>query len=67
MRDAVALRSAIGLASQYAAVDELLTGRENLKLYHPGRAERRRRHHHPADHQCWRKSTGLPTRSEAPA
>ena len=26
-RDAVALRSAVGLAGQYAAVDELLTGR----------------------------------------
>ena len=47
MRDAVALRPAIGLAGQYAAVDEMLTGRENLQLvgqlYHPGRAERRRR------------------------
>ena len=46
-RDAVALRSAIGLAGQYAAVDELLTGRENLELvgllYHLGKAERRRR------------------------
>ena len=44
VRDAVALRSAIGLAGQYAAVDELLTGRENLELvgqlYHRGRAER---------------------------
>ena len=41
------LRSHIGLAGQYAAVDELLTGRENLELvgllYHLGRAERRRR------------------------
>jgi ABC-2 type transport system ATP-binding protein len=47
VRDAVALRSAIGLAGQYAAVDELLTGRENLELvgqlYHRGRAERRQR------------------------
>ncbi|MDA8357887.1 MAG: ATP-binding cassette domain-containing protein, partial [Actinomycetota bacterium] len=46
-RDAVALRSVIGLAGQYAAVDELLTGRENLELvgllYHLGKAERRRR------------------------
>jgi ABC-type multidrug transport system ATPase subunit len=45
VRDAVALRPAIGLAGQYAAVDEMLTGRENLplvgQLYHPGRAERR--------------------------
>ncbi|MDT0322315.1 ATP-binding cassette domain-containing protein [Streptomyces millisiae] len=45
--DAATLRSRIGLAGQYAAVDELLTGRENLELvgllYHVGRAERRRR------------------------
>ena len=41
--DAAALRSIIGLAGQYAAVDELLTGRENLeligRLYHLGRAD----------------------------
>ena len=47
VRDADALRSVIGLAGQYAAVDELLTGRENLELvgqlYHLGRAERRQR------------------------
>jgi len=30
--DAGPLRAAIGLAGQYAAVDELLTGRENLEL-----------------------------------
>jgi ABC-2 type transport system ATP-binding protein len=30
--DAVALRSVIGLAGQYAAVDEILTGRENLEM-----------------------------------
>ena len=45
VRDAVALRSAIGLAGQYAAVDEMPTERENLELvgqlYHLGRAERR--------------------------
>jgi daunorubicin resistance ABC transporter ATP-binding subunit len=45
--DAAALRSAIGLAGQYAAVDELLTGRENLELvglwYHLPRAVYRRR------------------------
>ncbi len=140
VQDAVALRLAIGLAGQYAAVDEMLTGRENLQLvgqlYRPGRAERRqraervleqfqladaadrsvriyrggmrqrldlaaslgasrqcsswtsrppawirarrrpvaadrgsrgRRHHHPADHQYWRKSTGSRTGSEGPA
>jgi ABC-2 type transport system ATP-binding protein len=41
------LRSRIGLAGQYAAVDENLTGQENLemvgRLYHLGRRESRRR------------------------
>ena len=41
------LRPLIGLAGQYAAVDENLTGRENLvmvgRLYHLGRREARRR------------------------
>ncbi len=32
LRDADALRSAIGLAGQYAAVDEILTGLENLEM-----------------------------------
>jgi daunorubicin resistance ABC transporter ATP-binding subunit len=45
--EASQLRSAIGLAGQYAAVDELLTGRENLELvgllYRLGRREYRRR------------------------
>ncbi len=31
-KDAKAVRSMIGLAGQYATVDELLTGRENLEL-----------------------------------
>ena len=47
VREAGAVRSAIGLAGQYAAVDEHLTGRENLvmvgRLYHLGRAEAARR------------------------
>ena len=47
VRDAAALRSVIGLAGQYAAVDENLTGRENLelvgRLYHLRGAEARRR------------------------
>jgi ABC-2 type transport system ATP-binding protein len=46
-RDAAALRAKIGLAGQYAAVDENLTGFENLemvgRLYHMPRAEARRR------------------------
>ncbi len=45
--DARELRSKIGLAGQYAAVDELLTGRENLELvglwYHLDKREYRRR------------------------
>src|SRR5271165_750838 len=44
--DAKRLRSLIGLTGQFAAVDELLTGRENLELvglfYRLSRAERRR-------------------------
>jgi ABC-2 type transport system ATP-binding protein len=47
VRQAGSLRSVIGLAGQYAAVDELLTGRENLELvglwYHLGKGEYRRR------------------------
>jgi ABC-2 type transport system ATP-binding protein len=47
VRDASRLRSRIGLAGQYAAVDELLTGRENLELvglwYHLPKRERRNR------------------------
>src|SRR5437588_9951713 len=47
VRDAEQLRGAIGLAGQYAAVDENLTGRENLELvgvlYHLGKVEARRR------------------------
>jgi ABC-2 type transport system ATP-binding protein len=47
VRDAHALRSRIGLTGQYAAVDELLTGRENLemvgRLYRLSRAAARTR------------------------
>jgi ABC-2 type transport system ATP-binding protein len=47
VNDAQPLRSVIGLAGQYAAVDELLTGRENLELvglwYHLDKREYRRR------------------------
>jgi ABC-2 type transport system ATP-binding protein len=47
VRDADALRAKIGLAGQYAAVDENLTGFENLEmvgqLYHLKRAEARKR------------------------
>ena len=45
--DAERVRPLIGLAGQYAAVDELLTGLENLelvgRLYHLDKAERRQR------------------------
>ena len=47
VRDAAALRAQIGLAGQYAAVDENLTGFENLemvgRLYHLPRAEAKAR------------------------
>ena len=47
VKDAAALRAQIGLAGQYAAVDENLTGFENLemvgRLYHLGRAPARAR------------------------
>jgi ABC-2 type transport system ATP-binding protein len=47
VRDAAALRAKIGLAGQYAAVDENLTGFENLemvgRLYHMNRAAARER------------------------
>jgi ABC-2 type transport system ATP-binding protein len=47
VRDAAQLRSQIGLAGQYAAVDENLTGKENLemvgRLYHLGRERSRKR------------------------
>jgi ABC-2 type transport system ATP-binding protein len=47
VRDGQRVRSLIGLAGQYAAVDELLTGRENLELfglwYHLPKKEYRRR------------------------
>jgi ABC-2 type transport system ATP-binding protein len=47
MAEPVAVRRMIGLAGQFAAVDEMLTGRENLvlvgRLYHLGRGEAHRR------------------------
>lgn len=45
--DAGRVRASIGLAGQYATVDELLTGRENLELvglwYHLSKSEQRQR------------------------
>ncbi|GAA0541863.1 hypothetical protein GCM10010390_49800 [Streptomyces mordarskii] len=47
VREADKVRARIGLAGQYAAVDEKLTGRSNLqmfgRLYHLSRVEARRR------------------------
>jgi ABC-2 type transport system ATP-binding protein len=47
VKDATLLRSCIGLAGQYAAVDEMMTGRENLelvgRLYHLDKRLRRDR------------------------
>ena len=47
VKDAVKLRSQIGLAGQFAAVEQHLTGLENLemvgRLYHLGKVEARRR------------------------
>lgn len=46
-RDPDAVRAAIGVTGQFSAVDNLLTGRENLKLmadlFHLGRADGRRK------------------------
>src|SRR6185437_13221474 len=46
-RDPAAVRAAIGVTGQFSAVDNLLTGEENLllmaDLHHLGRADRRRR------------------------
>ena len=54
VKDAMALRSRIGLAGQYAAIDEALTGEENLvmvgRLYGRRRAAARRRAHELLEH-----------------
>jgi ABC-2 type transport system ATP-binding protein len=53
VREAAEVRARIGLAGQYAAVDENLTGAENLemvgRLYHRPRAEARARAHELLD------------------
>jgi ABC-2 type transport system ATP-binding protein len=53
VKDAAEVRAQIGLAGQYAAVDENLTGAENLemvgRLYHRPRAEARDRAHELLD------------------
>jgi ABC-type multidrug transport system ATPase subunit len=55
VRDAAAVRQQIGLAGQYAAVDEHLTGRENLRLM--GRlAQLPRSQFRPVPTRCWTAS-----------
>ena len=66
--EAGSLRGAIGLAGQYAAVDELLTGRENLELvglwYHLGKDEYRRRAREGARANRARRRRGRPARED---
>ena len=54
VKDAAKLRAKIGLAGQYAAVDENLTGFENLemvgRLYHLSRSEARQRAYELLEH-----------------
>ncbi|MFI0483336.1 ATP-binding cassette domain-containing protein [Actinomadura sp. 9N215] len=54
LREAAEVRTRIGLVGQHAAVDELLSGRQNVvmfgRLYHLGAKEARRR----ADELLWR-------------
>ena len=63
LRQADELRSRIGLTGQYAAVDEYLTGRENLemvgRLYHLPKKQARRR----ADELLERSTSWTPPRS----
>ena len=58
VRDAALLRPVIGLAGQFAAVDENLTGLENLemvgRLYHLSRAEARKRARKSSSASTWR-------------
>ena len=80
VRQAAAVRGVTGLTGQYAAVDELLTGRENLRmlgqLNHLGRAEARRRTDdslalfdltEAADHQARTYSGGMRRRLDLAA
>jgi ABC-2 type transport system ATP-binding protein len=80
VRQAGAVRSVIGLTGQHSAVDDLLTGRENLEmlgaLYHLSRAEARRRStsaladfglDEPADRQARTYSGGMRRRLDLAA
>ena len=67
VRDAVRLRERIGLAGQYAAVDENLTGLENLtmvgRLYGEPRAAARRRGHELLERFELLDAAGRPTKT----
>ena len=56
-READPVRASIGVTGQFSAVDELLTGRENLRLMadlgHLAARPRRR----PWSSDCWTRST----------
>jgi ABC-2 type transport system ATP-binding protein len=62
--DPFAVRREIGLAGQFAAVDEILTGRENLEmvgqLYHLGRRRRLDLAATLVDVRAWSSSTSPP-------
>jgi ABC-2 type transport system ATP-binding protein len=66
-QDAKRIRSIIGLAGQYATVDELLTGRENLELvgllYHLDKEEYRRRAHEALERMSLTDAGDKPVRT----
>jgi ABC-2 type transport system ATP-binding protein len=66
-RNAQAIRSVIGLAGQYASVDELLTGRENLELagllYHLDRPVYRQRARQALDRMSLTEAADRPVRT----
>ncbi len=66
-RDAKAVRSMIGLAGQFATVDELLTGRENLELvgllYHLQKSEYQRRAQEALDRMTLAQAGDKPVKS----
>jgi ABC-2 type transport system ATP-binding protein len=67
VKQAAALRAMIGLAGQYAAVDENLTGEENLemvgRLYHLGKARSRQRAHELLERFDLTEAAGRPAKT----
>jgi ABC-2 type transport system ATP-binding protein len=67
VKDAAELRQQIGLAGQYAAVDELLTGEENLtmvgRLYGMRRVDARRRAAELLERFALSEAAGRPTKT----